>query len=100
MTANKRGTQRKQCLVPVRFTYEGQLQTHYARVVNYCEGGVCLKTRTPIPEGAKLNLTLEGYSPDGSYDHAFERHAAAVCWSKELPERGLPVYETGVKYMD
>jgi hypothetical protein len=100
MDANKREYLRKNCLVPVRYTYEGQQQTHYARVVNYCDGGVCLKTRTPIPEGAKLNLSLEGYAPDGSYGNAFEQHAAAVCWSKQLPERGLPVYEIGVRYMD
>ncbi len=100
MDANQREYRRRNCLVPVRFTYEGQNQTHYARVVNYCDGGVCLKTRAPIPEGATLTLSLEGYAPDGTYDHAFEQHSAAVCWSKKIPERGLPVYETGVKYMD
>lgn len=100
MEHNKREYWRKNCLVPVRFTYEGRNETHYARVINYSDGGVCLKTRTPIPQDAKLNLSLEGYAPDGSYDHAFEQHEATVCWSKKIPENGLPVYETGVKYMD
>ena len=65
MIANKRIHIRKDCLVPVRYTYEGQHKTYYARMVNYGDGGLCLKTRTPIEPGAKLELSLEGYSPRG-----------------------------------
>ena len=98
MIANKRIHVRKDCLVPVRYTYEGQLKTHYARMINYGDGGLCLKTRTPIEPGAKLELSLEGYSPKESTLGEFDRYPVAVCWTKQVPERGLPVYETGLKY--
>lgn len=98
MSENKRVHDRKDCLVPVRFTYEGQLRTHYARLVDYGDGGMRLKTRTPVAEGSTLELSLEGYSPD-SVLGAFDRYPMAVCWTKEIPERGLPVYETGLKYV-
>lgn len=58
---------------------------------------MCLKTRTPIKQGAKLELSLEGYSPESEMGE-FDSYPVAVCWSKEIPERGLPVYETGLKY--
>ncbi len=98
MNANKRAHIRKDCLVPVRFTYEGQHKTHYARMINYGDGGLCLKTRTPIEQGAKLELSLEGYTPRESSLGEFDRYPVAVCWTKQIPERGLPVYETGLKY--
>ena len=98
MMSNKRIHIRKDCLVPVRFTYEGQHKTYYARMVNYGDGGLCLKTRTPIEQGAKLELSLEGYSPRESSLGEFDRYPVAVCWTKQIPERGLPVYETGLKY--
>lgn len=97
MSENKRLHIRKDCLVPVRYVYEGQSKTQYARLVNYSDGGMCLKTRTPIKQGAKLELSLEGYSPEATMGE-FDRYPVAVCWSKEIPERGLPVYETGLKY--
>ncbi|MBU4524980.1 MAG: PilZ domain-containing protein [Desulfomicrobium sp.] len=97
MSENKRIHIRKDCLVPVRYVYEGQNKTLYARLVNYSDGGMCLKTRTPIKQGAKLELSLEGYSPESDMGD-FDRYPVAVCWSKEIPERGLPVYETGLKY--
>ncbi|MDY0274546.1 MAG: hypothetical protein RBR42_03790 [Desulfomicrobium sp.] len=90
---------RKDCLIPVRFIYQGQNQTHYARMINYGDGGLCLKTRTPIAQDAKLDLALEGYTPEASSLGAFERYPVTVCWSKKIPERGLPLYETGVKYI-
>ena len=99
MNDNKRAYTRKSCLVPVRYTYEGQNKTFYARLVNFAEGGFGLKTRTPIQTGAKLELSFEGYSPEESTLGPFERYPVAVCWSKEIPERGLPVYETGLKYL-
>lgn len=99
MNENKRVHIRKGCLIPVRYVYEGQNRTYYARMVNYGDGGLCLKTRIPIPQGAKLNLALEGYTPEESALGAYDRYPVAVCWSKEIPERGLPVYETGVKYV-
>ena len=88
----------KDCLVPVRYTYEGQNKTQYARLINYSDGGLCLKTRTPIEQGAQLELSLEGYSPKESSMGEFDRYPVAVCWSKQIPEHGLPVYETGLKY--
>lgn len=99
MPDNKREHQRKHCLVPVRFTYAGQGKTFYARMVNFGEGGVCLKTRTPIQEGAHLTLALEAYSPEGSSLGPFERQPVTVCWSKEVVDRGLPSYEAGLKYL-
>lgn len=98
MSDNKRLHIRKDCLVPVRYTYAGERKTHYARLVNYGDGGLCLKTRTPIEPGAELNLSMELYTPKDSSLGAFEEYPVAVCWSKEIPERGLPVYETGLKY--
>jgi hypothetical protein len=98
MDANNRAYQRKDCLVPVRFTYEGDSRTHYARVVNFGDGGLCLKTRTPIKQDAHLELAFEGYTPEESNLGPFDRHPAAVRWSKEVSERGLPVYETGLSY--
>jgi hypothetical protein len=98
MTKDMRKHIRKNCLVPVRFTYEGDKRTHYARLVNYGDGGLCLKTRTPIEEGARLELSLEGYTPKESALGAFDSYPVAVCWTKQIPERGLPVYETGLKY--
>lgn len=100
MSANNRAYLRQDCLVPIRYTLAGEHQTQYARVINYCDGGVCLKTRTPIPEGTQLHLSLEGYAPDGSSERAFEEHLATVCWIKQLPDPGLPVYEIGVNYLD
>lgn len=100
MSSNNREHLREDCLVPVRYTQDGRPQTQYARVINYCEGGVCLKTRTPISVGTQLNLSLEGYAPDGSYDRAFEEHVAIVRWSKQIPEPGLPAYEIGVEYLE
>lgn len=98
MAHNLRAHIRKDCLVPVRFNYEGQKKTYYARLVNYGDGGMCLKTRTPVKQDAKLELSLEGYSPKESSLGSFDRYPVAVCWSREIPERGLPVYETGLKY--
>ena len=99
MNQNKRDHIRKDCLVPVRFTYEGQYQTHYARLINYSDGGMCLKTRTPIAQGSTLHLAMEGYSPQESSMGEFDQYPVMVCWSKQIPERGLPVYETGLKYI-
>lgn len=98
MAENKRIHPRKDCLVPVRFTYDGENQTHYARVINFGDGGLCLKTRTPIKQGAHLELAFEGYIPEESSLGPFDRHPVAVRWSKEIAERGLPVYETGLSY--
>lgn len=98
MSKDQRVFERKDCLIPVRYVYQGENKTHYARMVNYGDGGLCLKTRTPIAADAQLDLSLEGYTPEASSLGAFERYPVAVCWSKEVPERGLPVYETGVKY--
>jgi|GEM_PF-1415224 hypothetical protein len=98
MAHNLREHIRKDCLVPVRFNYEGQKKTHYARLINYGDGGMCLKTRIPVKQNAKLELSLEGYSPRESSLGSFDRYPVAVCWSREIPERGLPVYETGLKY--
>ena len=100
MSENKRLSVRKGCLVPVRYTYEGDRKTYYARLINYGDGGLCLKTRTPIKEGAKLNVALELYTPRESSMESFEEYPVAVRWSKQTPERGLPVYETGLKYRD
>lgn len=98
MSKDQRIHIRKGCLIPVRYVYQGQNKTYYARMINYGDGGLCLKTRTPIAENAKLDLALEGYTPDASSLGAFEQYPVEVCWSKEIPEKGLPIYETGVKY--
>lgn len=98
MSENKRRHVRKECLVPVRFTYDGERETFYARLVNYGDGGICLKTRTPVRQGAHLELALEGYTPEAEKLIPYERYPVTVCWSKQSPERGLPVYETGLRY--
>ncbi|NLW81727.1 MAG: hypothetical protein GXY42_08680 [Desulfovibrionales bacterium] len=100
MSENKRIHIRKGCLVPVRYTYAGEKQTFYARLINYGDGGLCLRTRTPIEDGVRLELSLEGYSPDRDSLGEFERYLMAVCWTRKIPERGLPVYETGLKYVE
>lgn len=99
MSKEQRIHVRKGCLIPVRYVYQGRKETFYARMINYGDGGLCLKTRIPIDQGAQLDLALEGYTPQSSSLGAFERYPVAVCWSKEVSERGLPIYETGVKYI-
>lgn len=99
MSENKRQHVRKDCLIPVRFTYNGERRTFYARLVNYGDGGICLKTRTPVRQGARLELSLEGYTPEAEKLVPYECYPVAVRWSKQIPERRLPVYETGLQYI-
>ncbi len=85
--------------MPVRFTCSGQRSTCYARMINYGKGGVCLKTRTPLKPGTILELALEGYTPDAEL-HAYAQRPVTVCWTEEERERGLPVYQSGVRYSE
>lgn len=99
MSENKREHVRKDCLIPVRFTYDGELTTFYARLINYGDGGICLTTRTPVRSGAQLELSLEAYTPEAEKLIPYQRYPVAVRWSKEIPERRMSVYETGLQYV-
>lgn len=96
----QREHQRQDCLVPARFTCPDQRITCYARIVNYCKGGACIKTRTPLRPGTTVRLALEGYTPDAADLHAYAQRPATVCWTTEERERGLSVYQAGIRYCD
>lgn len=96
----KRGDLRQECLVPVRFTCSEHSTTCYARMINYGKGGMCLKTRTPLKPGTTLQLALEGYTPDDVTLSAYAQQPVTVCWAAEERERGLPVYQAGVRYSE
>lgn len=73
MQADKRQHQRVSSRL--RCWCEGQEVTFYARVHNLSEGGLFLKTLTPLEEGARARLKLE----DG--EHRVDAEAVVV-WSQ------------------
>lgn len=81
MQADKRQHQRVSSRL--RCWLEGQEVTFYARVHNLSEGGLFLKTLTPLEQGARARLKLE----DGEDKVDAE---AVVVWSQDEGSNDTP----------
>lgn len=57
---------------------EGSNVTFYARIANLSEGGLFLRTSTPLEEGARTILRLQGRDPGEEI-----RTEAIVVWKRE-----------------
>lgn len=77
---------RKHTRIPtqLRCWCEGDNITLYARISNLSEGGLFLRTRTPLAPGARAVVRLTpGTDPE------IQAHAVVV-WLREQEERALP----------
>jgi len=77
---------RRSTRVPARLRCwcEAENVTFYARVSNISEGGLFLRTSTPLPRGAQTRLRFDGVAA-GSLETR-----AAVVWSREDERQGVP----------
>ncbi|ABF90757.1 conserved hypothetical protein [Myxococcus xanthus DK 1622] len=77
---------RKSTRIPtqLRCWCEGDNVTLYARISNLSEGGLFLRTSTPLARGARTVVKL---SPAGHQDIQAQ---ATVVWLREAEERALP----------
>lgn len=68
----------------LRCWFEGDNITFYARVANLSEGGLFLRTSTPLPQGTRALLRMQ------VEDSGELTAPVTVVWRREHPEAGGP----------
>ena len=73
-----------------------------AQLVNHCEGGICITSRTKFKPGMSLFIRVKEYPSKASFNE-FDKglrsmSLADVRWCQEVQDTGLPYFKMGLQF--
>ena len=71
---------------------------YQARMCNYCKGGMCFQSDSPVKRGSDIYVMMEEFAPDAIGAEIYEGYLAQVRWCRILPGVDPTQYKIGVKY--
>jgi hypothetical protein len=99
---DKRAYPRRYFPAPLEIAYINKHKRFDAQLVNHCEGGMCIKSKTAYTPGAILNVRLKNFRPNepcaGLFDGLRTMALAEVKWCHDASDNKLPCFNIGIKF--
>jgi hypothetical protein len=99
---DKRAYPRRNFPAPLEISYINDLKRSDAQLVNHCEGGMCIKSKTAYTPGAILNVRLKRFRPNepcaGLFEGLRSMALAEVKWCHEAMDNRRPCFNIGIKF--
>ena len=99
---DQRAFERHSHCARIRFSYFNQAHYYEAQLCNYCDGGMCLRSKVALQPGASVFIrVLSSHADDAiGCDWGGLRSAtlAEAKWCREVPYDADFFYEMGMKY--
>ena len=96
--SEKRTSERFTHDAPIVYAYHNSDQFFPAIMCNFCKGGMCFQTDTPVHPGSDIYVMMEEFAPDAIGAEIYEGYLAQVRWCQVLPDVDPAQYQIGVKY--